>query len=133
MHANLQLTARASVSAGVMRYRYDFAVRSDARGSATPLASLLGLNAIPVGVWRDEALIDRSYRIGGNYRLQRATLGAQYFRDRGTRSAATSSTWQLQAEVPLGEHWMLAPMLGYSSGAGFDAMGYGGVNLRLSW
>lgn len=133
IHGNLQLTARASVFAGLMHYRYDFGIRSDATGSASPLSSLLGLDAIPAGVWRDQAFIDRSYRIGGNYHLQRLSVGAQYFRDRGARSDATSSTWQLQAEVPVGEHWLLTPMLGYSSGAGSDAIGYGGVSLRLSW
>ncbi|MBM0104933.1 hypothetical protein JM946_09240 [Steroidobacter sp. S1-65] len=133
IHGDWQLTARASIVAGLMRYRYDFDLRSDAAAPSSPLSSLLGLNAIPAGVWREQAFIDRSYRIGGKYHLQHASIGAQYFRDRVARSDATSSTWQLQADLPVGEHWLVSPLIGYSSGVGSDATGYGGLSLNLRW
>jgi len=133
IHGDWQLTTRARVFAGVMRYRYDFDIHSDATAPASPLSSLLGLNAIPAGVWRDQAFIDRSYRIGGKYHLQHASVGAQYFRDRVARSDATSSTWQLQADLRVGEHWLISPLIGYSSSAGSDATGYGGLSLNVRW
>lgn len=134
VHGDYALTSRVIVFGGAMRYRYDFDTQSTTTASSTPLSSLLGTSVAAVpGAWRDQAFVDRTYRVGGTYLLQGAAVSAQYFRDQLARSDVTFSTLQLQAELPIGEHWLLSPTVGYSDGGSAGQVAYGGVNLRLSW
>jgi hypothetical protein len=133
LHGNLVLTPRATVFGGAIHYRYDFTVDANATQTETPLSSLLGTPAGLSGVWRDQAYIDRSYRIAGRYRLPNAALSAQYFRDRIANTGAASSTVQLQAELLLAGHWLVSPMIGLSSGDSQRRVGYGGLTVGYAW
>lgn len=133
VHGDFALTSRVIVFGGAMRYQYDFDVSSTSTANSTPLSSLLGVEAAVPGAWRDQAFVDRTYRVGGTYLLQGAAVSAQYFRDHVAKTDEMFSTVQLQAELPIGEQWLLSPTLGYSKGDSTDNVAYGGVNLRFSW
>jgi len=133
LHGDFALTPRVHVFAAAMHYRYDFDVETTTSAASTPLASLLGPNTVLSGAWRDQAFVDRSYRIGGSYRLQSAALSAQYFRDRIANSDEALNTVELQAELPIAEHWSLSPRVGYSQGGASGNVGYGGMSLKFSW
>jgi hypothetical protein len=133
VHGDYALTSRVIVFAGAMRYRYDFDVSSTSSASTSPLFSLLGAEAATPGAWREQAFVDRTYRIGGTYLLKDAAVSAQYFRDRVPNTGETFSTLQLQGEFPVAEQWSLSPTLGYSKGSDSAPVTYGGVNLRFSW
>jgi hypothetical protein len=134
LHGDFNLTAQANVFAGVMRYQHDFNAGSSTTGGNTPLSFLLGsTNTALSGVSRDLAFIDRSYRVGTSYRFQSAAVSAEYLRDRITKTDETLSTLQLQAQFPVGEHWTISPLLGYSSGGSAGSVGFGGVSLGFGW
>ena len=133
LHGDYALTSRVIVFAGAMRYRYDFDVSSTSSANTSPLFSLLGAEAATPGAWREQAFVDRTYRIGGTWLLQNAAVNAQYFRDRVANTDETFSTLQLQGEFPIAEQWSLSPTLGYSKGSDSATVTYGGVNLRYSW
>lgn len=133
LHGDFDLTPRANVFAGAMRYRYDFSVDSIATGTSTPLSSLLGTTTALSGAWRDQAFIDRSYRIGARYRFEGAAVNAQYFHDRSANTGEVLSTAQLQAEFFLAGHWRVSPTIGYSSGGSSGQTGYGGLSLGFIW
>jgi hypothetical protein len=133
LHGDLALTPRFSVLAGAMRYEHDFSVTSTAPQTSTLLSSLFGSTAAATGVWRDQAFIDRSYRIGGIYHLQGAAVGAQYFSDRVANSDDSLSTVQLQAEFLIAQRWLVSPTIGYSYGSATEHAAYGGVSLGLAW
>lgn len=133
LHGDFSLTSQAAVFAGAMRYRYDFGASTAAPTSNTLLSFLRGSNAVFTGVWRDQAFIDRSYRVGGSYRFQDAAVSAQYLRDSTTRTAETLNTVQLQAEVPIGEHWRVTPSIGYSSGGSLGSAAFGGLSVAVNW
>lgn len=132
VHGDLALTTRFIVSAGAMRYRYDFDVESNT-GTNTALGSLLGTNVATPGAWRDQAFVDRTYRVGATYLLQSAAMSARYFRDRIAHSDTTFSTVELQAEFRVADHWALSPTLGYSQGGALGNVAYGGMSLRFDW
>lgn len=133
LHGHLVLTPQATVFGGAMRYRHDFTVDANATQTAAPLSSLLGMPAGLSGVWRDQAYIDRSYRIGGRYRLPNAAVSAQYFRDRISNTGAASSTAQLQAEFFLAGHWLVSPMVGLSYVDSNQQVGFGGLTVGYVW
>jgi hypothetical protein len=133
VHGDYVLTPRFIVSAGAMRYRYDFDVKSSTTANTTPLSSLLGSTAAVPGAWRDQAFVDRTYRVGGTYVLQSAAVSAQYFRDHVANSDVSFSTVQMQAEFPIAEQWLFSPTLGYSDGGQAGHVGYGGVSVRFNW
>jgi hypothetical protein len=133
VHGNFAPTTQATVFASAMHYRYDFSVDTSATQTGTPLSSLLGPTAVLSGVWRDQAYIDRSYRVGGSYRLRSAAVSAQYFHDRIAVSGEVSSTVQLQAEFLLAGRWLVSPMIGWSSGDSYQQVGYGGLTLGYAW
>ncbi len=133
LHGDFVLTPQARVFAGAMRYRYDFSVEPAAPANSNPLASLLGTNVVPSGTLRDQAFIDRSYRVGGSYRFQSAALSAQYFRDRLANADAVVNTVQLQAEFLVAGQWLISPMIGHSAGGTLGQAGFGGVSLSFSW
>jgi hypothetical protein len=133
VHGDYALTSRVIVFAGAMRYRYDFDVSSTTTANSTPLSSLLGTDATVPGAWRDQAFVDRTYRVGGTYVLQRAAVSAQYFRDHVAKTDETFGTVQLQAEFPMAEQWILSPTVGYSAGGNVGDVAYGGVSLRFDW
>jgi hypothetical protein len=136
LHGHLNPTPRVTVFAGAMLYRCDFEANSAATSTdsvRTPLSPLLGTNAPLSGVWRDQALIDSSYRFGGSYRFQRATVSAQYARDRISKADETLDTLQLEAGLPLSAHWLLSTTIGYSSGKSSPQAGYGGLAISFNW
>ncbi len=133
LHGAFALTPRTSLLAGAMRYRYDFSVESMTPGASTPLSSLLGTTAALSGAWRDQAFIDRSYRVGVRHRFQAAALNAQYLHDRAANTGEVVSTVQLQVELLLAEHWLISPSVGYSFGSIANQAGYGGLSLSLIW
>lgn len=133
VHGDFALTSRIIVFAGAMRYRYDFDVASTTSANNSPLSSLLGIETATPGAWRDQAFIDRTYRIGGTYLLNGAALNAQYFRDQVANTDETFSTVQLQAELPLAERWIVNPTFGRSVGSSAGDVTYGGINLRFVW
>lgn len=133
LHGALDLTPRAKVFAGAMRYRHDFSFDSAAADPGTSLTSVLGIPAALSGVWRDQAFIDHSYRVGGSYRFEGAAVNAQYFHDRTANTGETLNTVQLQAEFLLAGHWLVSPMMGYSSGAHAEQTGYGGLSVGFIW
>jgi hypothetical protein len=133
LHGDFDLTPRANVFVGVMRYRYDFNVDSPATGTSTPLSSLLGTTTALSGAWRDQAFIDRSYRLGARYRFQGVTVNAQYYHDRIANTREPLSTAQLQTEFLLANHWLVGPTIGYSSGGSSGQTGYGGLSLGFLW
>jgi hypothetical protein len=116
-----------------MRYRHDIAVDSSATASNAPLSSLLGPDALPSGVWREQAFIDRSYRVGGSYSFKTAAVSAQYLRDRTTGTGEIVDTVQLQAELPIAERWLITPAVGYSSGDSLGHAGFAGLTLSVGW
>jgi hypothetical protein len=134
LHGDFVVTPQFIVSAGAMRYQYDFDVESTTTSAnTTPLSSLLGTTAAVPGAWRDQAFVDRTYRVGGTYLLKGAAVGAQYFRDDVANSDITFSTVQLQAEFPVGDSWLLSPTIGYSDGGNAGHVGYGGMSVRFNW
>jgi hypothetical protein len=134
LHGDFALTSRVIVFAGAMRYQYDFDVSTTSTDDDSSLLSFLfGTDAATPGAWRDQAFVDRTYRIGGTYLLERAAVSAQYFRDHVATTDETFSTVQLQAELPIAGQWLLSPTFGYSKGAGSQHVVYGGMNLRFSW
>jgi hypothetical protein len=133
VHGNFAVTSRFILLAGAMRYRYDFDVESRTSTSNTPLSSLLGTTVAAPGAWRDQAFIDRTFRVGGTYLLQGAAMSAQYFRDHVAKSDETFGTVQLQAEFPVADHWLLSPTIGYSDGGDAGHVGYGGMSVRFNW
>ena len=133
VHGDFLLSPRFIVSAGAMRYRYDFDVKSTTTANTTALSSLLGSTAAVPGAWRDQAFVDRTYRVGGTYVLQSAAVSAQYFRDRVANSDIAFSTVQLQAEFPIADHWLFSPTVGYSDGGEAGNVSYGGMSVRFNW
>lgn len=133
LHGDFSLTPQARVFAAAMRYRHDFAVDSATTGSNTLLSSLLGTDALLSGVWRDQAFIDRSYRVGGSYNLQSATVSAQYLRDRLSRTEQILHTTYLQADFPIAERWLVSPTVGYSSSAGLGHAALAGLSVSIAW
>jgi hypothetical protein len=134
LHGDLAFTPQAKVFGGVMRYAYDFSASSTTADSHTPLSSLLlGSTTALSSVWRDQAYIDRSYRIGASYRLQSAAVNAQYFRDRAANTGEALNTLQLQAEFLLAQQWLVSPLLGYSSGDSSRRSAYAGLSLGYMW
>lgn len=133
LHGDFSLTPRARVFAGAMRYQYDFTADPAATAGNTPLSFLLGSDAVVSGVWREQAFIGRSYRVGGSYRFQNAAVSAQYLRDRTTRTDQTLDTMQLQAEFPIAGHWLVSPTVGYSSGGSLGHAGFAGLSLSFNW
>lgn len=133
VHGDYVLTPRFIVSAGAMRYRYDFDVKSTTTANTTSLSSLLGTTNATPGAWRDQAFVDRTYRVGGTYVLQRAAVSTQYFRDHVANSDVSFSTVQMQAEFPIAEHWLVSPTVGYSDGGRAGHVGYGGLSVRFDW
>lgn len=133
LHGDFDLTPRTNVFAGAMRYRYDFSADSVTTGTGTPLSSLLGTTAELSGAWRDQAFIDRSFRVGARYRFEGAAVNAQYFYDRSANSGEGFSTAQLQAELLLAGRWLVSPTLGYSSGGDAGPTAYGGLSLGVIW
>jgi hypothetical protein len=133
MHGDFDLTPRTKVFAGAMRYRHHNSVDSTATGTPTPLSSLLGTTPALSGVWRNQAFIDRSYRVGGSYRFQSAAVNVQHFHDRIANTGEVLSTVQLQAEFLIAKHWMVSPMIGYSSDGSSEQTGYGGLSLGFTW
>jgi len=133
LHGDFDLTPRTKVFAGAMRYRHDFHFASTTTGTHTPLSSLLGSPAALSGVWRDQAFIDSSYRVGTSYRFQGAAVSAQYFRDRIVNPDETLGTVQLQAEFLIGERWLVSPTIGYSSGNRTEPTAYGGLSIGFTW
>lgn len=133
LHGDFALTPQARVFAGAMHYRYDFTVGPSAPADTNPLASLLGTNVVPSGTWRDQAFIDRSYRVGGSYRLQSAALSAQYFRDRIANADEVVNTVQLQADFLVAGQWLISPMIGHSAGGTLGQAGYGGLSFSFNW
>ena len=133
LHGNFDLTPQIKMFAGAMRYRHDFHVDSTSTGNNTPLSSLLGAPTALSGVWRDQAFIDRSYRVGMSYRFQRAVVSAQYFHDRIANTDEPVGTVQLQAEFPVGEHWLISPSIGHSSGGRADPTGFAGLSIGFTW
>jgi hypothetical protein len=134
VHGDFALTPRVIVSAGAMRYQYDFDTSSTSTTTNTPLSSLLGntISAVP-GAWRDQAFVDRTYRVGGTYLMQGAAVGVQYFRDHVASSDERFSTVQLQAEFQIAEQWSFSPTVGYSEGGSTGNVAFGGANLKFSW
>lgn len=133
LHGDFSLTSRARVFAGAMRYRHDFTAGPGATAGNTPLAFLLGSDAVLSGPWREQAFIDRSYRVGGGYRFQNAAASAQYLRDRTTGTSETLDTMQLQAQFPIFEHWLLSPTLGHSSSRSLGHAAFAGLSLGFNW
>jgi hypothetical protein len=133
LHGDFDLTPQAKVFAGAMRYRCDFELGSTTTGSSSPLASLLGADAGLSGAWREQALTDRSYRLGTSYQFRSAALVTQYFRDRIANADEVMNTIQAQVDFPVAEHWRLSPMVGYSSGGNVGDVGFGGVNVSFNW
>lgn len=134
VHGDFVVTPRVILSAGAMRYQYDFDVRSTTTANSTPLSSLLGTTTATIpGAWRDQAFVDRTFRVGGTYLLQGAAVNAQYFRDHIAKTDESFSTVQLQAEFPIAQHWLVSPTLGYSDGGSAGQVAYGGVSLRFDW
>lgn len=133
LHGAFALTPRTSLFAGAMRYHYEFSVESMSPGASTPLSSLLGTTATLSGVWRDQAFIDRSYRVGAKHRFQAAAVSAQYLHDRAANTGEVVGTVQLQVEWLLAEHWLISPSVGYSFGSVSTDTGYGGLSLSLLW
>ncbi len=133
LHGDFDLTAQARVFAGAMRYRYDFGAEPSVPGNANPLGSLLATNVVPSGAWRDQALIDRSYRVGGSYRWQTAALSAQYFRDRIANADEIVNTVQLQAEFLIAGQWLISPTIGRSASGSLGQAAFGGLSLSFNW
>jgi hypothetical protein len=133
LHGDFAVTPQARLFAGAMRYRYDFSAEPLATQSTDPLTSLLGTNVVPSGTWRDQAFIERSYRVGGSYRLHSAALSAQYFRDSLVSADDVVNTVQLQAEFLVAGHWLISPMIGHSAGGSLGRAGYGGLSLSFNW
>lgn len=133
LHGDFDLTPRTRVFAGAMRYRHDFSLDSTATGTRTPLSSLLGTTAPLSGMWRDQAFIDRSFRVGGRYRFQAAAVSAQYFHDRAASTGEVLRTVQVQAEFLSAGHWLVSPTVGYSSGDSSEQTGYVGLSLGFIW
>lgn len=133
LHGDFALTRQATVFAGAMRYRYDFHRRSEGASSTSALSPLLGTSSALAGAWREQALIERSYRIGGSYVLQGATVGAQYFWDRAAHTDEAVSTIQLQADIPFAGRWLVSPSLARSSGGSIGDVAYAGLSLRVNW
>jgi hypothetical protein len=135
VHGDFALTSRVIVFAGAMRYRYDFDVESSTSANNSTLSSLLGLDnaGVAPGAWREQAFVDRSYRIGSTYLFDSAAISAQLFRDHVTNSDETFSTVQLQAEIPFAQRWIVNPTLGRSANGSAGDVTYGGINLRFIW
>ena len=133
-HGDLDVTARAKIFAGAMRYLYDFNAESTAPTSTMPLTGLFGTGNQLAGVWRDQAFIDRSYRIGGSYQFRATTaVSAQYLRDHVAKTGKRLDSVQLQAEFWIGRHWLIVPMLGRSSGQDSEPITYGGLGVGFNW
>jgi hypothetical protein len=133
LHGDFYVTAHASIFAGAMRYRYDFDVDAAAPASTTPLSTLLGTRDQLAAVWREQAFIEQSYRLGGSYRFQNAVVTAQYFRDYAATTGEKLDTVQLQAGLPVAGHWLIAPMIGYSSSENAEQVTYGGLAMSFRW
>jgi len=95
------------------------------------IAELLYLNES--GVTRALALLDSSYSAGLRYRFDAVSLSAQYFRDEALDSGDATDTAMLGADVLIGEHWTIAPLLGYSSSDDADSVTFGGLSISYGW
>lgn len=133
VHADFLVTPQARLFAGAMHYEYEFSVAPLAPVNPGPLGSLLGTNVVPSATWRDQAFIDRSYRVGASYRLRRAALSAQCFRDRIANADRIVNTVQLQAEFLVTGQLAVSPLVGRSSGGGLGQAGYAGLSVSFNW
>lgn len=133
LHGDFYVTPQVNLFAGAMHYRYDLNVDSTVAGDGTLLSSLFGSNAAFSGVWRDQALIDRSYRVGGSYRAGSAAVSVEYFRDWAAHGGDRLDTVQLQAEFAAAGRWLISPTLGYSSTGPSGSTAYAGLALGVNW
>lgn len=133
VHADFLVTPQARLFAGAMDYEYEFSAEPVAPDNPGPLGSLLGTNVVPSVTWRDQAFIDRSYRVGASYRLPRAALSAQGFRDRIANAGEIVNTVQLQAEFLVTGHLAVSPIVGRSSGGSLGQASYAGLGISLNW
>lgn len=131
MHGRFDITPQVRIFGGWLRYHYDFTRESPATGGGTVLQTLLSGTAAS-GVTRDQALIERSWHAGASYVFERHIFAVQYLHDRIALSGATLRTWQAQAELAVGRHWWLVPVLGRSSGD-TTVVEFGGLGAVFKW
>jgi hypothetical protein len=125
LHGDFNLTDRWSVFAAGMKYNYQ---------NASDHATALRIERLEVsGVTRDTALLDNTASVGATLKLQPVQLTLSYIRDRAADTDDLTQTAELSANIPIGNHWMIAPRIGYSSSKADQDIGYAGVSVQLNW
>lgn len=128
LNGSVDATARLRLSASAMKYDYDIDV-----DAPHFLARLPRLSLRISGVTREEAYLDNTMRIGASYDFDTCSLTARYTRDEVIDTSQIIDTFDLTADIPLGERWMLAPWIGRSSDDVQGDVAFGGVHVSVVW
>ena len=84
-------------------------------------------------VSRQEQILDYTYDAGISYQFSHVGLTAEYINDKPIDSDDKTKTYQLNAAVMIGEHWMITPQVGVSSTTQFGNVGFGGISIQYAW
>ena len=125
-HGDIEVTEQVNVFASAMFYDYD-----DVASNHPYLSRLLYLSGS--GVTREEAFLDRSFGIGATYRFSSMSLTLQHWRDKAWQTEEVTDTTELSVLVLFGDHWSVAPSIGYSDGDIDGSVAFGVVTIGYNW
>lgn len=152
-HASFNLTDRLTLSLGGMGYHYTQTLDVTATLTASqqqqqPLVQLItqllqrriNLNIQNALAERSSSIVtrnvvplDNSYNLGLSYYFDAASLSAQYVRDKVLDTNGTTHTVLVGASFSLGDHWIVAPQVGYASSDDAPDVTFGGLSLAYNW
>lgn len=132
LHGDIALTERLQLSAGAMKFGYDSGSNGSVVNSNRPLLSraLLQVNS---GINREQAILDRSFGLDLAYRRDRLAWALQYFNDKAFQTGEITQTLQLTADVFIGSHWTVSPMLGSASADVAGTVAFAGLSTQYAW
>ena len=146
-HGSVNFTDRFSLSVGGMGFNYDRSVAIDASVStsqypliAQRLAQIIAENIqqrlerrnLSI-LTRNVVPLDSSYNLGMSYLFDSAALSAQYLRDKTLNSDTVTNTYSLGVSVFIGDHWIVAPLVGESIGGNAGNATFGGLSASYNW
>jgi len=140
-HGSIHVTDRFTLSAQGIAYEYDneYQVTSSTNPilfrrllvNRPTLIELLYLNYS--GITRSLALLDSSIGAGMQYAIGSGAIGLDYYYDTALDDSDRIQSFLVSAAVPIGDHWELNPLLGYTRSDVAEAVTFGGVGIRYYW
>lgn len=141
LHASFNFNEAWSLAVGAMQYNYDSDYELTSSSNPILIRRLLAkhptLSRIVYlnnsGVTRSLALLDSSVNLGVSYQFDAAALSLTWFHDEALDNGGGTDTFMVGANVLLGDHWTLSPLLGRSSSEQSDAVTFGGLSVSYNW